>query len=521
MVRRAMTVGLVGLVSWALVAGPSGAVLPAAGAISKKNMEWVFNYESGVGGDIEFYETNTGGAIKRYAIYTSMANGFNIIDITNPAIPVPAGAFVDPGLNWQGDVQVDPVRKLVLLATESPGTTQSHGFADGVAFVSIANVLQPTLVGVVNTTSAHNVTIIGDNIAYSVGGGGGHMIDYTNATSPVNMGRVMGGGATMCGGHDITVDANQPVIYNACGNQNTEIWNVENPRAPFKLATIRDTKIQIAHQADPSPDSSFLVISDERGGGLSATPLPSGGAHIFDISGKYVPGASLTNPLHIGHWFVPFTGVQQSQTAPGQWGNVTMHNMTFQAERNLMSVSWYTAGSWVANMEAATLASGGQYAEWKGNQFGEGGTTWGNTTGNFLPEGTNSWATKFSRFDDPVFDNYLFTNDLVRGMDILRYTGPVPKKIARLTVAESATGGMVTGVLDRYAVWTYEGWVNKPLAGKTVTVTSGGSSATVTTGADGSFSAALGLGAGSHMVTVTWAGDATYSEASVSEAVTV
>src|SRR5688572_25256024 len=175
MVRRAMTVGLVGLVSWALIAGPSGAVLPAAGAISNKNMSWVFNWESAVGGDIEFYETKLpDGSLKRYAIYTSMATGFNIVDITDPALPpIPAGAFLDPGLAWQGDVQVDPVRKIVAHAVESPGTTMSHGAGDGVAFVSIANVMQPTLLGVVNTTSAHNVTIIGDNIAYSVGSGGG------------------------------------------------------------------------------------------------------------------------------------------------------------------------------------------------------------------------------------------------------------------------------------------------------------------------------------------------------------
>jgi hypothetical protein len=517
-----MTVGLVGLVSWALIAGPSGAVLPAAGAISNKNMSWVFNWESGVGGDIEFYETKlSDGTLKRYAIYTSMANGFNIVDITDPTLPpIPTGAYVDPGLSWQGDVQVDPVRKLVVSAIESPGTTASLG-GDGVTFVSIANPMQPTRVGIMNTTSAHNSTIIGDNVLYTLGGGGGHMIDYTNVAAPVNMGRVRDAdsGVTMCSGHDITVDANQPVMYNACANQNTEIWDISDPRSPHRLSVIRDTKIQIAHQADPSPDSSLLVISDERGGGLSATPLPSGGAHIFDISGKYVPGASLTNPLHVGHWFIPFTGPLGDQDSTGQWGNVTMHNMTFQAERPLMSVSWYTAGSWVANMAAATQASGGQYSEWKGNQFGEGGTTWGNTMGNFVPEGSNSWSTKWTRFDDARFDTLLYTNDITRGMDVLRYTGPMPKKDARLTISEDATGGTVTGVLDRYAVWTYEGWVNKPLAGKTITISAGGASATVTTGADGSFSAPLGLGGGSHTVTATWDGDATYNVASVTEAV--
>jgi hypothetical protein len=94
----------------------------------------------------------------------------------------------------------------------------------------------------------------------------------------------------------------------------------------------------------------------------------------------------------------------------------------------------------------------------------------------------------------------------------------MPKKIARLRVDASATGGVVSGVLDRYAVLTHEGWVNKPLAGKTVEVRSGGTTLTATTAADGSFSANLGI-SGAGDVTVTWAGDEDFETASVTRQV--
>jgi hypothetical protein len=169
-----------------------------------------------------------------------------------------------------------------------------------------------------------------------------------------------------------------------------------------------------------------------------------------------------------------------------------------------MSIGWYSMGAWVTDMEGKTNDTG-PYAEWKGTHSNGGPTTWGNTQGNILLEGDEVWSTKWTRFDDPKFDRYAFNSGLSRGFDVLRYTGGLPKKIARMSVNAAATGGAVSGKLDRFAVWTYQGWVNKPLAGKTVTVSKpGGPSATVTTGDDGSFSANLGLPIGTHTVTASW-----------------
>lgn len=116
----------------------------------------------------------------------------------------------------------------------------------------------------------------------------------------------------------------------------------------------------------------------------------------------------------------------------------------------------------------------------------------------------------------------MFTSDITRGFDVFKYTGPLSKKMARLKVNAASTGGAVTGKLDRYAVYTYQGSVNKPLpAGQQLSISvDGAAPVTVSTAADGTFSLAAGLAAGTHSVAVTWAGDTNYDPASVTQAVT-
>jgi hypothetical protein len=495
---------------------PSEAAIPAAGAISSKNMTWKFNVEADVGSDIEFLERKMpDGSLKRYAIVGDMGHGFNIIDITNPDLPLLTGAFVDPGFNWEGDVQVNPRRNLVLLAIESPGTTVDHSAGDGLGIIDISDLTQPKLLSVVDDVNgAHNVTIINDQYAYTLLPT--YIIDYSDPVHPKNLGQA----PAICG-HDLTVDWNNPTIgYSACptSGNNLQIVDLSDPAHPTIIKNVHDANVSIGHQADPAPDSSFVMLTDERGGGLTNETCPGGGAHLYDISGKYIPGASLSNPKKMGAYFAPFYDITDP-TKQRQWGNCTIHVMTFQAERYLMSVAHYSAGTFVADMQFPTKASGGLYNEFKGTTFG-GPTSWGNTMGNFLPEGAETWSSKWTRFDDPVFDRYVFTQDITRGMDVFHYDGPMPKKIARLRVNAKAAGGAVTGILDRYAVYTYLGWVNKPLANITLTVTRGTQSFTTTTGSDGSFSVPMGLTTGSAPITVSWTGDDTYQPASVTQTVT-
>jgi hypothetical protein len=499
---------------------PAGAVLPAVGAISHKNMEWKFNWEGDVGSDIEFLERKLpDGSLKRYAIVGLMGHGFNVYDITNPDLPLLTSAFVDPGFNWEGDIQVNPRRNLVIVATESPGVTVGNGTSGGLAIVDVTDIANPVLKSHITLTGgAHNVVIIDDNIAWGLLPT--TVVDYSDPAAPKNLGQK----PAVCG-HDVTVDLNKPgFAYSACPNSTKPLQTLDitDPVNPVVLANVRNTDISIGHQADPSPDSSLIFVTDEEGGGLTNETCPGGGLHVYDVSGKYVPGSSMTNPLLVGHWFAPFTGLgMEDHTSNGQWGNCTIHVHNLQSERWLMSVAHYSAGTFVADLQNPTVPKGtGLYDEFTGDEFG-GPTDWGNTTGNFLPEGADTWSAKWTRFDDPAYDRYIFTSDITRGFDVLHYSGPMPKKVARLAADATGNGGSISGKLDRYAVYTYQGYVHKPLEGKEITIKVGNQTVTTTTGPDGSFSAPLGLAPGSYTAEVTWAGDADYQATTVTQEVSL
>ncbi|HYH27321.1 MAG TPA: hypothetical protein VEA19_00930, partial [Actinomycetota bacterium] len=211
-------------------------------------------------------------------------------------------------------------------------------------------------------------------------------------------------------------------------------------------------------------------------------------------------GASMTNPIKMGVYYVPFTGAG-TPTGPN-YGSCTMHSWQMQLERQLALGGMYQAGTWVLDPSKARLQSGGQYTEFLG-------TTWGNTLGNNRDAADYVNATQWLPFDlaNPDHEKLVFVSGSVRGLDIYRFTGTMPKKEARLRVNGSAAGGTVTGKLERYAILTSTGFKNLPLAGKTVEVSSGGKSVQVSTEADGTFSAPLALPAGANAVQVIWAGD--------------
>ena len=73
--------------------------------------------------------------------------------------------------------------------------------------------------------------------------------------------------------------------------------------------------IEISHQADVTTDGKLLVVSDERGGGLSNTECNTGpggvigGLHFFALAPvtgiAATKSASPSNPVKIGDYFIP------------------------------------------------------------------------------------------------------------------------------------------------------------------------------------------------------------------------
>lgn len=495
--------------------------------VSSKNMEHVANVPNLAGTNLEFFERlEPDGSTKRYAVAATHGNGFDIIDVTDPEAPATVGRYVNPariaGFNFHVWLDVNPGRNIVVLSVQEPGANLQHGGSQGLEFVDISDVTNPTHLGQLpGLGGPRKAYMIGDNHVYTTVPT--HIVDYSDPEDPKDLGQQ---GVCYTGFFE---DPNNPGrTYAAeCGvGGGWSILDTTDPANPEGITKVNDLDIAAPNEVFPAPDSSFVGVSDLRA--LTHSQCPGGGVHLYDISGRYVPGATLAEPRKIGTWFAPFGGadVDRDSTAPN-WGPCTIHSWKFAPERSLAAVGLLAGGTWVMDPTEApkNLDGGGFYDEWDGEPGnGLGPTTWGNTTGNFLAEADVVTASQWLPFDlaDPEAERLVYTNGLLgRGVDVYRYTGPLPEKAARLRIARQSAGGVVTGVLDRYAVLTHEGWVNKPLAGEELTVEADGTAVTVVTDADGSFSADLGLSAGSHQVTVTWPGDEAFQETSVTRTVTV
>ncbi len=551
MLRRYLPLSLVLLLAVQLVNGAASAQIPSTGTVSHHDV----HSDSGgnafnVGGNaLDFFERRlSDGTLKRYAVAAAHGNGFDIVDISDPLKPSTVSRYVSPGVNYHPWVQVNGERNIVALSIEEQGKSVGHGMTPGVEFVDISDIEAPVLLGTAETAPVpgkrlggvsspatdgpHTIRMIGDNYVYTTLPT--HIIDYTNPRNPVDLGLKGIPGLGLLCGHEFYPDPNNPDLTyvgfcSAAGDGKWGILNTSDPANPTLVLEHRDRDIEFAHEAYPAPDSSFVAVADFRAGangtGQTYVRCPGGGLHFYDISGKYKPGASLTNPIKMGTWFAPYTGaatepVPAPPTTNPNFGPCNLHSFHIQPERLLITVGLYMGGTWVVDPRAATLTSGGEYTEYSHNPGrGLGPTTWGNTLGNYIADGDLVNASQWLPFDISVAKDHYYANGLIRGVDVMHFEGAVPKKVSRLRVSDSATGGSVSGALDRYAVLTADGWVNKPLAGKTVEIRSGGTTLTTTTGADGSFSADLGLSAGTHNVTVTWAGDDEFETVAVTSQV--
>lgn len=503
--------------------------LPSSAQGSGFNMLHEVNHPNIGGNSLAFFERlQPDGSTKRYAVAAAHANGFDIVDVTTPDSPVTVSRYVTPGVNYHPWVQVNGPRNIVALSIEEPGVSPAHGMSNGIEFVDITNLEQPVRLGLAEAQGGtrlgaasaiggpHTIRMIGENHIYTTLPT--YIIDYTNPRNPkVSPGPVCG--------HEFLEDPNIPgrTYVGMCGaGGKWGVLDTSDPAKPKLISEVRDLQIEYAHEVFPSPDSSFVGVGDLLGGGQTQTRCPGGGIHFYDISGRFIEGASLTNPKKLGIWFAPFTGVASdpNSTQPN-WASCTLHSWQFQPEREIFTAGIYAGGTWVGDPRNATQP-GGAYAEYSGkpapNNPGQGPTTWGNTLANWRNPGDYVNATQWYPFGSGG-DRSLFVNGMFRGLDILEFEGDLPKKESRLSIDASAAGGVVSGVLDRYAVLTYEGWVNKPLAGKTLEISAGGTTVTATTGPDGSFSADLGLASGNHQVTVAWAGDEEFEANSLSRQV--
>lgn len=360
--------------------------------------------------------------------------GLRLVDVTNPAKPTVAGYL--PCNTSQNDVQVRGT--YVYLAIDFNQRPQKLERADcfsqlgpdqavaaGVVVVDIANPRKPRAVGFVTVPGgAHNTTahptkpLLYVSDSETATNTRVHVVDVSKPKAPKLVSTV-----TLAPGdavHDISFSRTGDRAYIASGFTHTAIADTTDPLNPKLIARIQDPAINFHHQAEPTPDGKFLIISDELAGAEGLLFCPGGGLHVYDLSTESVP-------RKVGAYYIPDTFVETRDTNNGPRPveldafrpfRCTAHVMQMGRDGKTLTMAWYSQGIQVLDISNLTGVSAG-------------------AAGTAIPSGIQrlaAWKVRLgdawsAKMDDRGF---VFTGDTARGMDVVKVTLPTKAQRERI-----------------------------------------------------------------------------------------
>jgi hypothetical protein len=408
-------------------------------------MEFVGNvpYELRNGGteifgtDIEFANLNG----RRYALAGSYRNGLQIVDVTNPRQARIASVY-DCGVT-QGDIQVfrqadKPGRTFVAYASDTFGDGTSTCYREAAALgfqtlkpngqglngtfiAEITNPLAPKTVSFVEITQgAHNQSVHpSGNYLYNSNSDlitsyqpAIEVFDISNFAAPVKTAELALPTRPGLGteSHDISFSRDGTRAYSAALSQGVVI-DTADAANPSVVSSWLDHTINVWHQIEPytTRDSSgrtreFLIAEDEAAGAAGGPVCPSGGFHVYEITGDLERA-----PEKVGYWNIDDVGFSGEAT-----GTCTAHVFRIHQREQVMTAAFYNGGVRVVDLSGLSGISLG------GSQLvGEGMKE----IGHYRMPDANSWSAKTPSIDRRTGDFYLFGNDINRGLDIYHFDG--------------------------------------------------------------------------------------------------
>ena len=438
---------LLSLALGALAVAP-GTAFAAEPGTGSPNLDFVKNipYEAqfadkpkNYGTDIEF-ATLSG---RKHALAGSYYNGLQIVDISRPSRAKLVGVY-ECGI-LQGDVQVFKAadgskRTLATYTADSNSAakyTNSQCFTEaealgyeprrangsgkqGTFIVDVTNPRKPRTVSFVEVRQgSHNQTVhpsgqwlynsnsdLITSFAPAI-----EIIDISNPEAPrlsgeLNLETRPGLGTES---HDITFNEDGTRAYSAALSHGAVIDTTDAGR-PRIVSEFDDEAINVWHQSDPvtvtAKDGSkrdLLVVEDEFAGAAGGPVCPSGGVHVYDVT-----GAKERNPEKLGYWNIDDFGPTRDPE-----GSCTAHVFDIHEDAQLMTIAFYDGG--VRVVDLAGLASG------KGMR--------GIAT--YRTDNADTWSFKAPSVSrDGVW--FAYGNDIKRGLDVYRFDGGEQ---------QSATGG--------------------------------------------------------------------------------
>jgi WD40 repeat protein len=423
---------------------------------SAKNIAHVANVCGFVGTDIEFQSRKAAdGTVHDYAFVGSMGAGTRIFDVTDPAHPVEAGRYTDPG--YQNDLQVSG--NLLVLGFDSLGVSgatsaclrqkgsgtagQTRAGVDIVRLVfdretaRFETELVDCYLSSLGSAGAHTTTIhpSGRYLTVNTSFNGIEVVDVETASLVRTIPEPVADDA-----HDVSFSRDGNTLYSA-GLDSTRILDVTDiyNRPATVKATVPNAAsaeqgadgqvIQLSHQSDTSSDGKVLVVTDEAGGGITETGCnqgPSGkigAAHFWSVEGA---------PRKLGSWLYPNPLLTLDPLAPALAAiGRTERACTIHVFRNggngsagpgeiargfdgvsrlpgrELVTGHYGAGTWWLDFSKPSSSTDGIAEDPR--------STWGNTLGWNVMPGAETWSAK-------EYKGFVYTGDMARGFDVFSLT---------------------------------------------------------------------------------------------------
>ena len=412
------------------------------------------------GTDQEF--TKIGG--KSYGLFGSYRNGMHIVDVTKPASAKLVGVY-DCGIT-QGDVQIfrqkDERGKVFATYTSDTfgdGTSKCYQDAaalgyevlkpngsgkNGTFIVDVTKPTSPKTVSFVEVTQgSHNMTVHpSGNWLYNSNSDlitstapAIEYFDISNPRAPFKAGELAlplrpGLGTES---HDISFSDDGTRAYSAALSQGV-IIDTTDPGAPVLLTSFLDPAINVWHQIEDVTvgDRQFLIAEDEFAGAAGGPVCPSGGVHVYDITGD-----KASNPEKVGYWNIDDVGAEADPLA-----TCTAHVFQLHEDAQVMTIAYYTGGVRVVDFsDLASISLGANNPAGGMKQIGY-----------YQLEDADSWSAKTT----PITRGkpfYLYGNDMARGLDIYKFDWAAEESASKgqwLTPAEALarTTKLSTGSTD-------------------------------------------------------------------------
>jgi hypothetical protein len=424
-----------------------------------KNIAHVANVCGFVGTDIEFQSRKAAdGTVHDYAFVGTMGAGTRIFDVTDPAHPVAAGGYTDPG--YQNDVQVSG--DVLVLGFDSLGASgatsaclrqkgagtagQTRAGVDIVELVydresaTFDTELVDCYLSSLGSAGAHTTTIhpSGKYLTVNTSFNGIEVVDIRSA--PATLVRTIPE-TVADDAHDVSFSRDGNTLYSA-GLDSTRILDVRDiyTRPATVKATIPNAAsaeqgadgqvIQLSHQSDTSSDGKVLVITDEAGGGITETGCNQGASGKIGAAHFWNLGVSPAKKL--GSWLYPnpvltpeplksalatigrteractihvFRNGGNGSAGPGEIAR-GFDGVSRLSGRQFVT-GHYGAGTWWVDFSKASSSTDGIAEDSR--------STWGNTLGWNVMPGAETWSAK-------EYKGYVYTGDMTRGFDVFKLT---------------------------------------------------------------------------------------------------